>query len=463
MGRPLKAYFYGDPTMKTRVGSKAPSDIYRLNRFLADDRILAFELVIKAGQKWHTDIVQSAVAYTDIPVNTTDFINQRRRWLNGAFFATLYSLHMVTRIWASGHNIFRISFLFLQLFHNVLAFVLAWFSLSGYLLTTFIVNDITGDPPDTQAEGFPFGRATPIVNAVIQVVYILAVVFQFVLALGSRPKGQVASYVVSFAVFAVVQLYMLMNLVYLTKRLVDFRLDAEGGSNYAFINEYYSDVGQVTVFITAVSVFGVYIAAGILSLDPWHLVTSWAQYMFVSSSYTNILNIYAFSNVHDVSWGEKSGKKGPVERTPTFRDGRRVVVTTKQQERERRNDRDGRVSNGSGAPMEEDIDLKFEEVVKRALKPHKRSKVVEEDDPSAKFLRFRTRLVAAYIFSNFLVCIVVLDQTFQGFYVMGDPYWHKVWFFRIWMWGNSALLLMKFAGMLWYKCRSLLLSVMWRS
>lgn len=235
MGRPLEQYFVGDPTLKKILGRKAPSDVYRLNRYLADDRILAFELVIKTGYRWHTSIVQSAVAYTDIPVSTTDFINQRRRWLNGAFFATIFSLHMVTRIWKSGHRM-RIPFLLFQLVHNLLALILAWFSLSGYLLTTFIVNDITGELPDGEADGFPFGRATPVVNSVIQIMYILTVVFQFVLALGSRPKGQVVSYVISFAVFAIVQLYMLMNLVYLTKRLIDFKLNPEGGSSYAFIN-----------------------------------------------------------------------------------------------------------------------------------------------------------------------------------------------------------------------------------
>jgi len=34
---------------------------------------------------------------------------------------------------------------------------------------------------------------------------------------------------------------------------------------------------------------------------------SYPQYLFVASSYTNILNIYAFSNWHDVSWGTKGG------------------------------------------------------------------------------------------------------------------------------------------------------------
>lgn len=165
----------------------------------------------------------------------------------------------------------------MQLFHNQLAFILAWFSRSGYLLTTFIVNDISGSPPDdAPVDAFPSGSASPTVNAVIQVFYILAVVFQFLLALGSRPKHQVTSYIQSFTLFAVIQIYLLMNLVYLTKRLLDYKLDTDGGSNYAFINEYYSDVGFLTVCVTAVSVFGVCIVAGVVSLDPWYLVTSWS-------------------------------------------------------------------------------------------------------------------------------------------------------------------------------------------
>lgn len=301
----------------------------------------------------------------------------------------------------------------IQLLHSLIAFVLAWFacfSLSDYLLTTFNVNDITGDPPDGEADRFPFSRATLIVNSVIQIIHMLTVVFQFVLALGSRPKGQVLRYVVSFAVFAIVQLYMLMNLVYLTKRLIDFKLNAEGGSNDAFINEYYSDVGDVTVLVTGASVFGVYIAAGILSLDPWNLFTSWAQYMFLSSSYTNILNIYAFSNVYGVSWGEHSGKAS-IHLAGTFRDPSSLKVPMTQQEPGQRRDR-GSLASVNARDADFDPDAEFEDVVRRALTPHNRQKVTEEDDPKTKFMRFRTRMVAAYILSNFLVCIIILDQTF---------------------------------------------------
>ncbi|XXG96420.1 hypothetical protein Hte_002702 [Hypoxylon texense] len=449
MGKPLEAYFQGDPTLRESLGSEAPRDIFRLNRFLADDRILAFELVVKANSKFHTTVVSSAKAYTDVPANTTDFINQRRRWLNGAFAATLYSYHMFERLPRSGHNIIRLTLLLIQLLHNMLAFLFAWFSLSGFLLTTFIVNDVSGNPPEGAAvNGFPFGSATPIVNAVIQIVYLITVVFQFVLALGSRPKSQIKSYIISFSIFAVVQAYMIVNLIYLTKRLVDFKQDTIGSNNYAFINEYYTDIGYVTIFVTGISVFGIYILAGLLSFDPWHLFTSWAQYLFISTSYTNILNIYAFSNIHDVSWGQKSGKRD-------YRHAPELTEVTVQKTQSRPTS----IAEKSDSPIRTiagiaDIDEQFEETIKRALAPHVPDTDPEPEDLASKFMRFRTILIMLYIFSNFLVCMLVLDQTFQGFYLFGDPYWHKIWFFRIWMWGNSSLFIMKCVGMIWHRWHS---------
>jgi chitin synthase len=164
------------------------------------------------------------------------------------------------------------------------------------------VNDITGSPPDgSQAEGFPFGKATQIVNSIIQVIYLATVAFQFIVALGGQVRSYRIQYAVSFTIFSVTQLYLLMNLIYLTKCLVDSNIDPNSGGSYDYISEYYSDMGPLTVLVTAVSVFGVYIAAGIISLDPWHPFHSWAQYIFISSSCTNILKKYAFSNMHDAS------------------------------------------------------------------------------------------------------------------------------------------------------------------
>ncbi|KAK7946435.1 CHITIN SYNTHASE B [Apiospora aurea] len=310
-GTPLESYFAGDPTLAGYLGQKgAPTSLWMMNRFLADNRILSFELCIKAGQKWHTRLVSSAYGNTDCPESTIDFINQRRRWLNGSLSASLYTLRMAWRLVYSGHNILRLSALLVQMVYNLLAFLLAWFSLAGYLLTTFVVNDITGNPPnDSGAPRFPFGAATPIVNAILHVVYVALMVLQFIIAFGGRPKSHRLIYVISFAIFAFIQGYLLINLAYLTKRLVDYQVDTNGATSYAYISEYYTDIGPLTVMVTGVAAFGIYIVAGFLCLDPWHLFHSWAQYLFISSSYTNIPKAYAFSNIQDASWGLKVGKK----------------------------------------------------------------------------------------------------------------------------------------------------------
>ena len=37
-----------------------------------------------------------------------------------------------------------------------------------------------------------------------------------------------------------------------------------------------------------------------LAFDPWHMITSFLQYLLLSPMYINILNIYAFANLDDV-------------------------------------------------------------------------------------------------------------------------------------------------------------------
>jgi chitin synthase len=55
MGRPLEQYFHGDHTLSKILGKKGIDgmNIFKKNMFLAEDRILCFELVAKAGQRWY--------------------------------------------------------------------------------------------------------------------------------------------------------------------------------------------------------------------------------------------------------------------------------------------------------------------------------------------------------------------------------------------------------------------------
>ncbi|SCN71349.1 CHS-3 chitin synthase 3 [Fusarium fujikuroi] len=451
-GKPLEDMLLGDPTWIQGHNRDRPSlSPVNLNRHLADDRVICFRIISKPNTHWLLKYVP-VTATTDIPMTTTDFINQRRRWLNGAFFSTIYVLKRCGHLWRSDHSRMRKLAFYIPLLHSVLALILAWFSLAAFLLSTFTINSISGDPPkDAPTSGFPFGKATPIVNAVIQIVYLATVLFQFILALGSRPRNHRISYIISFAIFGLIQAYLLMNLVYLVKRVVDYKADDTGSSNYAYIGDFYADIGQSTIIVAGFSVFGVYILSALLALDPWHLLTSFAQFLFISSSYVNILNIYAFSNTHDVSWGRK-GRHEDTEAGQRQEGPRPATI-------ERRftfSDQDPNIRSAATQRDEtpEAINAEYQQALSRLAagdettsREKKRPQVLAVADA---MMEFRTILLASYIFSNIFVCLIVLNDSLKILWWLGDSYWHKVWFFRIWLWANSISFLTRFVGCLWY-------------
>jgi chitin synthase len=405
IGRPLDQYFHGDVTLARLLGKKGlfGMNAFRRNIYLAEDRIISFELFTKTGSKWHMRYVKEATAETDVPEGVVHFIAQRRRWLNGAFAATIYSTSKFYRFHRSGHSLFRIPLFYVQILYNIVSLLLSWFGLASFLLSLFIINDISAKPPlESTIRPFPFGSATPIVNAVIQVIYLLTIVLQFILALGSKPKNEKFGYVLSFMIFIVIQAYFMLNVVYLMVRIFEDRFWDETGRNYNYVSTFCSDVGSLTVIVACGALFGVYYVASFLHLDPWHMFISYPQYLFVSSVYTNILNIYAFSNWHDVSWGTKDEEEDPaVDALPSIRTkkNRKLGVAVIEED----------------VASQTDIDSAFEAVVKRALIPYTPRK--QEQKPeimlAQTFKSFRTRLVAVYIFSNFLLCIFVLNESFD--------------------------------------------------
>ena len=131
MGRPLEQYFNGDQTLSKKLGKKGIEgmNIFKKNMFFAGDRILSFELVAKAGSKWHLTFVSASKCEAEVPKDFTDFINQQRQWLNGSYAANLYALIHIGRIYRSKHNILRLTFFQIQMVYNFATFIMSWFSL----------------------------------------------------------------------------------------------------------------------------------------------------------------------------------------------------------------------------------------------------------------------------------------------------------------------------------------------
>jgi chitin synthase len=406
MGRPLEQYFHGDHTLSARLGKKGIEgmNIFKKNMFLAEDRILCFELVAKAGSKWHLTYVKASKGETDVPEGAAEFIGQRRRWLNGSFAASIYSLMHFSRMYKSGHNIIRMIFFHIQMVYNIVSVILSWFSLSAFWLTTKVIMDLVGTPGDTnEQKAFPFGNtATPIVNTILQYCYLGFLLLQFILALGNRPKGSRVAYIISFCVFGLIQLYIIVLSMYLVVRAFtsDNTTDIvvnEGAKE--FVDTFFASTGPGIILIALAATFGLYFVASFMYLDPWHMFTSFGQYLLLMPSFINILMIYAFSNWHDVSWGTKGSDKAD-------------VLPSAQMKKDEK---------GKVAVVEEidkpqaDIDSQFEATVKRALSPYKPPPEGEEKTLEDSYKNFRTRLVATWIFSNAILAVVITSDSLSKF------------------------------------------------
>ncbi|RMJ23031.1 chitin synthase [Aspergillus sp. HF37] len=445
MGRPLEQYFHGDHTLSKQLGKKGIEgmNIFKKNMFLAEDRILCFELVAKAGSKWHLSYVKASKAETDVPEGAPEFISQRRRWLNGSFAAGLYSLMHFGRMYKSGHNILRMFFLHIQMLYNIYGTFLTWLSLASYFLTTTVIIDLVGTPSEeNDYTSFPFGTtATPIINTLLKYVYLGFLFLQFILALGNRPKGSKFSYLVSFVVFGVIQLYVVVDALYLVVRAfsggapMDFETDKGLG---AFLASFFGSAGAGIIIIALAATFGLYFVASIMYLDPWHMFTSFPAYLAVQSSYINILNVYAFSNWHDVSWGTKGSEKA---------DALPSATTTKE-------------GSEKDAVIEEidkpqaDIDSQFEATVKRALTPYVPPIEHEEKSLDDSYKSFRTRLVTFWVLSNGLLAVGIISESVNKFGFTNTATERTARFFQALLWSNAVMALFRFVGACWFLGRT---------
>ncbi|KAG8830026.1 Chitin synthase, class 2 [Serendipita sp. 399] len=192
-GRPLDQYFHGDHSMADRLGKKGiyGMGIFTKNMFLAEDRILCFELVAKENAQWTLTYVKPSKAETDVPESAAELIGQRRRWLNGSFAASVYALWNFFSIYKSSHGMIRMFFFHLQALYNLFNLLFTWFALANLWLTFSIIIDLLADQHQS-SPFFMFGTATVTgyANLTLKWIYLAFLALQFVLALGNRPKGE---------------------------------------------------------------------------------------------------------------------------------------------------------------------------------------------------------------------------------------------------------------------------------
>ncbi|KAJ3128061.1 Chitin synthase, class 2 [Nowakowskiella sp. JEL0407] len=401
-GQPLEQYFKGE-------SMHGGSDIFSANMYLAEDRILCFELVTKQNQAWLLHYVKAAKAETDVPDSVPEFISQRRRWLNGSFFAGMHALTHWYFLFRSGHSILRKLLLCVEFLYNLIQLFFNWFGLGNfYLVFFFLLGGKVGkedgtntqlDPfgyrPDT-AKGAPAGQMRangPDVFFALQGAYAIVMILIVISAFGNRPQGSKILYtsaIVLFAIIMAVMLYVSGYTVYLT---VPKSLDDWKKISSLLENEVFRDM-----VVSTSATYGLYFLASFMYFEPAHMFTSFVQYMFLLPAFVNILQVYAFANLHDVSWGTKGDNAGNADLG--------AVTATKN--------KDGKMEVDFEIPTDKnDINNNYEKFLKDlkaprpAIRAHRDSKTKQED----YFKAFRTRVVLMWFISNLALIALFSSDT----------------------------------------------------
>nr|P30600.2 RecName: Full=Chitin synthase 1; AltName: Full=Chitin-UDP acetyl-glucosaminyl transferase 1; AltName: Full=Class-II chitin synthase 1 [Exophiala dermatitidis]AAC36064.1 class II chitin synthase I [Exophiala dermatitidis] len=288
---PLSQYFKGE----TLHGRDA--DVFTANMYLAEDRILCWELVAKRDEQWVLKFVKSAYGETDVPDTVPEFISQRRRWLNGAFFAAVYALVHFKQIWRTDHSLTRKILLHIEFIYQFISLLFTFFSLANFYLTFYFVAGSLADPTID-----PFGHNIgKYIFVILRYVCVLLICLQFILSLGNRPQGEEIVSEYHGDVFHHHGIHDLCLRVYCHQATYDARSRKDRPQqSYKLGNNIFTNL-----IVSSVSTIGLFFLMSFLYLDPWHMFTSSAQYFALLPSYICTLQVYAFCNTHDVTWGTK--------------------------------------------------------------------------------------------------------------------------------------------------------------
>jgi chitin synthase len=279
-GEPLQRYFY------SIKNSLSP---FKANMYLAEDRILCFEILTKKNCDWILHYVKDARAVTDVPETIAALIKQRRRWLNGSFFSQIYTVSHFSKLWLdSSHSLFRKFFFTLEFWYFFISAVVSWFNVGTYYLSNhLIMNEIFSyktkyfDPTkSTVILGFHW--QTLLVN-VIEFIWVFLLIIQVIISMRNKPEEIRCLQTFCCVIFGIINYFMLFLICYWL---------------------YFLGV-PVWIAELTIAIFTAPIVAAIFHFEVFSIVFTTLQYYFMLPTYINVFVIYSISNIHDVSWGTK--------------------------------------------------------------------------------------------------------------------------------------------------------------
>ena len=405
-GNPLKKYFTVEEKSLKELGP------FQANMFLAEDRVLSFEILAQENENWTLRYEPRAIAYTDVPLGLQELIKQRRRWLNGSFFALLYYLWHFKRYMKNSHGVFRKLMLMVQFGFATTTVLISWLY-PGSLYLSFAVIFWSA----FRLSGF--GISGELFHT-FSFSY-LCIIYVLMTAALVGNVGELRNFYISIA--AIFAAFIILSILFAIWLFTQFIFDT-------------------VVLVGVLAGFGIYAFAAIMHRQVWSILGTLFQYLTLLPTFVTMFPIFSFCNLHDISWGTKEGNltaemqrgleimaQREAEKALKVQDTIQQMTAVNKQaheqrgldkEEERRSARSS-LKNSVEEEDDEEPDSEEEEIMMEAnrvqrahaaaaRKAQERAQAMlqEKKEAAQIFNYFRLRLLCMWMLSNALWVLVIL-------------------------------------------------------
>ncbi|MEI8354965.1 MAG: hypothetical protein WCG31_02515 [Deltaproteobacteria bacterium] len=259
-------------------------DSFQSTMFLAEDRILGFEVISTPQNLWQLVYLPSAISVTDPCETLAELLQQRRRWYNSEFSCNIWLLANIRSLIVS-QKMTRNRLLLLFTAQILLITCFLEYTLPALSILFALVLRDTCMAGGGFSAGF-CGLASLLADALVALSIVQIAVFSIERFRVARKSLFCANGVVQVVLFALAILLL-------------FRNDSVFGNSLLFAAIVAAEAfsGLLLAMIYSKSIFKGFARSSLpfFLLHPMMLVQ---------------LRTYSFCNFHDVSWGTKGLKKG---------------------------------------------------------------------------------------------------------------------------------------------------------
>jgi chitin synthase len=253
------------------------------NMFLAEDRVLGFEVIAQQNAATKIKFIPDAIAVTDGCQSLEELMRQRRRWLNSGNTARIWALFQLRRYWRSSNSPLTTKItITLAIFWNALCFPMLWF------LPVFTLGTLLNLVMKSQ-EIFADRAAWGIVSQYGAMAFAMAWLVQFWISSGLKRDVQWQKQVLKlslFLQFTIVIALMIVTLLF--------------GQPATAIGVATCLAGTILTVGFALVTVGIFSSNTLKRMIPVTIIE-----IFFSPIMQGLLSMYAIMNLHDCSWGTK--------------------------------------------------------------------------------------------------------------------------------------------------------------